>query len=175
MGNNSRFDNEITITPPLTWQECRVTPGLENAQLRIDERVIDGVEGQTRILTAPAIIAGRHCFGPHLLGEIQAVIDCHPKHEFAGFIEEWLEPGYRMLPRRYIVRDRKVVCVTAEWPGGNDTDERVEDARAVALACKNILNQMPVMLSDFFEDDWNAMPDWFTGEDNGNELWVGEG
>jgi hypothetical protein len=116
MGDNSRFDNEITITPPLTWRECRITPGLENAQLRIDEQIIDGAEGQTRILTAPAIIAGRHCFGPHLLDEIQAVIDSHPEHQFGGFIEEWLEPGYRELPRRYVVRGRKVVCVAAEWP-----------------------------------------------------------
>lgn len=116
MGDNSSFDNEITITPPLTWRECRATPGTDDAGLRIDEHVEDCDAGQTRTLTASAIVAKDFAYGPQLPSSIQAIIDAHPDHEFSGYIEEWVELGYRMLPRQYLMRGRRVVCVAAEWP-----------------------------------------------------------
>lgn len=172
MSDRSHFDGEITIIPPLTWNKCRTTPGTDDAQVRIHEETTDSVLGQTRVLTGVAIVAKDFAYGPQLPGAIQAIIDAHPKHEFSGCIEEWVELGYRELPRRYVVQDRRVVVVQAVWP--DEGQDLVEDARDVALACKNILNQMPVFVADFFEGDWENMPDWFTGEDNGNDVWVGE-
>jgi hypothetical protein len=116
MSEDSHFDHEIIITPPLTWRECRATPATDDAELRIDERVEDGDNGQTRILTAPAIVAKKFAHGPQLSFAIQAIIDAHPGHEFAGYIEEWVEIGYRTLPRRHMVQDRQVVTVEAVWP-----------------------------------------------------------
>jgi hypothetical protein len=114
--SDSHFDNEITITPPLTWRECRVTPGTDDAELRIDERIEDGDNGQIRVLTGVAIVAKKFAHGFHLPNSIQAIIDAHPGHKFTGHIEEWLEVGYRELPRRHVVQDRQVVTVEAMWP-----------------------------------------------------------
>ncbi len=127
MSEDSTFDEEITITPPLTWNECRVTPGTDDAEVRIDERVVDGDAGQTRILTGVAIVAKKFAHGPSLAGSIQAIIDAHPEHEFGGHIEEWVEVGYRDLPRRYAVQDRRVVTVTAAWPDGQPQDGPASD------------------------------------------------
>lgn len=124
MPEDSTFDGEITITPPLTWSECRVTPGTDDAELRIDEQVVDGDAGQTRTLTGVAIVAKKFAHGPQLPSAIQAIIDAHPKHEFSGYIEEWVELGYRELPRRHVVKDRQVVTVTAIWPGEEPQQRR---------------------------------------------------
>lgn len=121
MSDRSHFDGEITITPPLTWNECRITPATDDAQVRIHEELTDGEFGQTRVLTGVAITAKDFAYGPQLPSAIQSVIDAHPAHEFSGHIEEWVDLGYRELPRRYVVQDRRVVTVAAAWPDSAPT------------------------------------------------------
>lgn len=131
MSESSHFDGEITITPPLTWNECRVTPGTDDAEVRSHEEITDGEFGQTRVLTGVAIVAKKFAHGHCLPASIQAIIDAHPKHEFSGHIEEWVELGYRILPRRHVVRGRQVVAVEAAWPDEQPQDER--DAEILRL------------------------------------------
>jgi len=132
--SDGHFDNEITITPPLTWRECRATPATDDAELRIDERIEDGDNGQTRVLTGVAIVAKKFAHGFQLPASIQAIIDAHPGHEFAGHIEEWLEVGYRELPRRHVVQDRQVVIVEAMWPREHKPKRMHADDLAAVLA-----------------------------------------
>lgn len=139
--SDSHFDEEITITPPLTWCECRATPGTNDAELRIDERVEDGDDGQTRALTGVAIVAKKFAHGPQLPASIQAIIDAHPGHEFSGYIEEWVNLGYRMLPRRHMVQDRTVVTVDAVWP----------DEQPKSLPLRMTADQVAAVLADMSE------------------------
>lgn len=134
MSEDSTFDGEITITPPLTWNECRVTPGTDDAELRIDEQVTDSDAGQTRTLTGVAIVAKKFAHGPCLPGSIQAIIDAHPKHEFFGYIEEWMQLGYRELPRRHAVQGRQVMTVAAVWPDEAPQTRRPARMKPEALA-----------------------------------------
>lgn len=49
------------------------------------------------------------------------------------------------------------------------------DARAVALMLKNLLASMPTFLDELIgEDVWDELPDWFTDEDRGRDLWGGD-
>lgn len=84
-------------------------------------------------------------------------------------------------------------CTCVQWCGGSNCTQEApapdtaaligayeaaeaerDDARAVALMLKKILNSMPVFLDEIIgEDVWDELPDWFTDEDNGRSFWGG--
>lgn len=53
-------------------------------------------------------------------------------------------------------------------------DELLRDAREIALFCLGIFRQFPTGVDEMLGDGaWAQLPDWFTGEDNGRQLWNG--
>jgi hypothetical protein len=48
-----------------------------------------------------------------------------------------------------------------------------DDARNVALLCRDVLQQMPTFLDELLGVDLEELPDWFTDEDNEREFWGG--
>lgn len=48
-----------------------------------------------------------------------------------------------------------------------------DDAREVAELCRQAINQMPISVYEFLGVEAEELPDWFTGYDNGRELWLG--
>ena len=83
-------------------------------------------------------------------------------------------------------------CTCVQWCGGSDCTseapdpdtaeligvfeavrEERDDARAVALMMKRAINQMPLTVYAFLGVDYEEMPDWFTGDDNGRDMWGG--
>lgn len=171
--SESHFDGEITITPPLTWNECRTTPGTDDAEVRAHEEITDGEFGQTRVLTGVAIVAKKFAHGHCLPASIQAIIDAHPTHAFSGYIEEWLELGYRELPRRYVVRDRQVVTVEAVWVAEDKRDAEISRLKAdldEMTRCRdNALayaerQHVPIQLDDEIDIDGEELASRIEGE-----------
>jgi hypothetical protein len=51
-------------------------------------------------------------------------------------------------------------------------EQERDDARQIALYCLQLINEMPIGADEFLGvDQWAQMPDWFTGENNGREVW----
>lgn len=127
MGADNTWSGRVTITPPLTWQECKVSPGVEDVRLEIAEK--DGPEG--RILTAVAVVPARpsDSWSAHAGQELQALVDAHPKHDFVGALFVDWKPVYgedQVLSERWVVRGRTVVHEEARlvWsPVGKDGAE----------------------------------------------------
>jgi len=114
MGADNTWSGRVTITPPLTWQECRVSPGVEDVKLVIHEE--DGPDG--RILTAVAVAPARpgDSWSAHTGQELQFLIDSHPGHEFTGSLRVDWDPVYgedQVLAERWTVIERRVVHETA--------------------------------------------------------------
>jgi hypothetical protein len=110
MSYESHFTGHITITPPLTWAEIKRGPGLQDVRLELDEKVTENESGQTRIITAVAVLplTGGAFNGYDIAEELQALVDAHRAHEFTGEIAARpLDPGGE--PWRWIIRDRRVV------------------------------------------------------------------
>lgn len=164
MSDSGRFDGDIAITPPLTWTECRTTPGTDDAEVRVHEETQDGELGQTRVLTGVAIVAKKFASGPQLAASIQAIIDAHPGHEFSGYIEEWVELGYRALPRRYIVQDRQVVTVMAEWPSEQPARRHSKRMEPKQLAAVLLDMSVHVEQGDSYDGSISYETDYEGGE-----------
>jgi hypothetical protein len=109
MGADNTWSDRVTITPPLTWRECRLTPGVQDVKLDIHEE--DGPDG--RILTAVAVVPIRSsdAWASGTGTDLQAIIDAHPGHEFAGSLRVDWDPGYGgdALAERWTVIERTVV------------------------------------------------------------------
>jgi hypothetical protein len=109
MAADNSWSGRVTITPPLTWQECKVSPNVEDVKLDIHEE--DGPDG--RILTAVAVVPARRSdsWSAHTRQELQFLIDSHPKHEFDGFLQVDWKPVYGgdVLAERWTVSGRRVV------------------------------------------------------------------
>lgn len=109
MAADNGWSGRVTITPPLTWQECKVSPGVEDVKLDIHEE--DGPVG--RILTAVAVVPARpgNSWSAHTGQELQFLIDSHPRHEFAGELRvDWGNVyGSDLLAERWTVEGRSVV------------------------------------------------------------------
>lgn len=78
---------------------------------------------------------------------------------------------------KLVVRDNEVMRIEVQ---ALTPDNLIKDARAVALALRDAMRLIPrelveaalaVTVQDAFDDEW--LPDWFTGEDNGRNLWNG--
>lgn len=117
MSADNSWTGRVTITPPLTWAECKLSPGVEDVKLLIHEE--DGPDG--RILTAVAVIPARasNSWSAHTGQELQFLIDSHPKHEFTGHLQVDWDAGYGgdVLAERYEVHGRRVAHLQArlEW------------------------------------------------------------
>lgn len=110
MSADNTWSGRVTITPPLTWAECKVSPGMEDVKLDINEE--DGQDG--RILTAVAVVPARRSdsWSAHTGQELQFLIDSHPGHEFDGYLRLDWEPVYgegQVLAERWRVVERTVV------------------------------------------------------------------
>lgn len=110
MAADNTWSDRVTITPPLTWRECKVSPGVEDIRLEIHEE--DGPDG--RILTAVAVLPARpsDSWSAHTGQELQFLIDSHPGHEFAGSLRVDWKPVYgegQNLAERWTVIGRRVV------------------------------------------------------------------
>ena len=114
MSADNHWSGRVAITPPLTWRECKLTPGVED--VRLDLREEDGPDG--KILTAVAVVPARlsDSWSAHTGRELQAVIDAHPGHEFTGSLRVDWAPVYgegAVLAERWTVAGRGVVHETA--------------------------------------------------------------
>ena len=113
MSADNTWSGRVTITPPLTWQECKLSPGLQDVKLDIHEE--DGALG--RILTAVAVIPVRAngSWASSTGHDLQTLIDAHPKHEFDGSLRVDWKPVYgegQALAERWTVVGRRVVHET---------------------------------------------------------------
>jgi hypothetical protein len=120
------WSGEIRIEPPLTWPEIRQTPGTRDVKLRLDEQVEDTPTGQVRTVTAAAIVPSvSWAFNGYAIGEeVQAIIDAHPSHQFAGaIVARPTDPDG--VTFRYVVLDRIAVQQHARlsWPDGTEVGE----------------------------------------------------
>lgn len=122
MGTNSNFSGEVTITPPLTWNEIKATQLIKligtDSEVRLDitEQKTDTPDGELTIKTCSRIIptSASPYRGYYVQEALQAAIDQNPGHIFAGHIEAVLEDGSYMC--RFLVRDGKVRKVEPVWP-----------------------------------------------------------
>lgn len=73
---------------------------------------------------------------------------------------------------RYVFTVQRAGKVTPHEARVKAERER-DDARALAVACRESIDQMPIMLSDFIGVDYEELPGWFVGYDNGREMWGG--
>lgn len=110
MSADNSWSGRVTITPPLTWAECKVSPGVEDVKLDIHEE--DGPDG--RILTAVAVVPARasDSWSAGTRQELQFLIDSHPGHEFDGCLRVDWDPVYgegQVLAERWTVIERTVV------------------------------------------------------------------
>jgi len=119
MSADNTWSGRVTITPPLTWRECKVSPGVEDVKLDIHEE--DGPDG--RLLTAVAVIPARSSdsWSAGTGQELQFLIDSHPKHEFTGSLRVDWDPVYgegQVLAERWTVRGRTVAHEEARLAWG---------------------------------------------------------
>lgn len=110
MSAGNSWSGRVTITPPLTWRECKASPGVEDVKLDIHEE--DGPDG--RILTAVAVVPARSSdsWSAHTGQELQTLINAHPKHDFVGalFVDWGTVYGEgQVLSERWVVHGRAVV------------------------------------------------------------------
>lgn len=109
MAADNTWSGRVTITPPLTWAECKLSPAVEDVKLVFDEK--DGPDG--RIVTAVAVVPARssNSWSAHTGQELRFLIDSHPKHEFAGCLQvNWDDVyGSDVLAERWTADGRTVV------------------------------------------------------------------
>lgn len=109
MGADNTWSGRVTITPPLTWAECKRTPAVEDVRLDLHEE--DGELG--KVITAVAVVPARasNSWSEHTRTDLQTVIDAHPGHEFAGHLRVDWDPVYgddQVLAERWTVDGRSV-------------------------------------------------------------------
>jgi|SRR6185503_10546357 len=114
MGADNTWSGRVTITPPLTWQECKLSPGVQDVTFDFHEE--DGALG--RIITAVAVVPVRAAdsWASSTGHDLQTLIDAHPKHEFSGSLRVDWAPVYgegQNLAERWTVVERTVVHETA--------------------------------------------------------------
>lgn len=132
MGYYTRVTGEISIEPPLTWQEFKDSPFLPGSpndntnydvRLHTDEETVDTDEGQPVRKTANAVLPrwDDSFKAYHLIDHVQAVIDAFPGHTFTGRLECEGEDNTDMW--RVVVRDGRAVKVEPRivWPDEDGT------------------------------------------------------
>lgn len=127
MSYYTRVTGEFSITPPLTWAECKdshfAPHNIDDAWypsliLRVDEEPVDTDEGPLLRRTA-AVLAMREIDEyreSDLVGEVQSAIDAFPGHTFAGRLDCEGERNTDIW--RVVLRDGRAVRVDARivWP-----------------------------------------------------------
>lgn len=177
MGADNTWSGRVTITPPLTWAEVKGSPAV--ADVRLDLHEEDGPDG--KIVTAVAVVPTRssNAWGQGTGDDLQAVIDAHPGHEFAGYLQVDWDPGLGGDPaHRYVVRGRRVEKVTPVlvWPGG-ESEPRLAQVWSISGATYDYperfatreLAQAAAEIQWCNENDPHAEPvfEWFEGEEPG--------
>lgn len=128
MGYYTTVEGEITITPPLAWNEFRNSPfnsasldtfdGMKNIKLRINEESVETDEGQLIRRSATALVAawGDSSKYYYLVEHVQEAIDAFPGHSFTGRLDcTGEEPGDIW---RVIIRNGRATKVQPQliWP-----------------------------------------------------------
>lgn len=124
MGTNSKFSGEITVTPPLTWNEIKATQMIDlvgkdsEVRLDIDERKTDTPDGTLTVKTCSRIIptSDQPYRGYYVKEALQVILDQNPGHTFTGYIEARLEDLSSMC--RFLIKDGKAVKANPviTWP-----------------------------------------------------------
>lgn len=124
MGYSTSVDGEITITPPLAWNEIKDSPFLTNpgyklgVVLKVTEETVDTDEGQlTRKTSSVLVPAWEDAFKAYsLVEDVQGAIDAFPGHTFTGRLDCEGEENADLW--RVVIRDSRAVKVVPEivWP-----------------------------------------------------------
>lgn len=89
MGYYTRYDGEISIEPPLTWNEIRnsdwATGTKFTVKLRIAEEIVETDDGTLTRRTADALIPlAEDCYKGDVIPSVQKAIEDFPGHIFNG-------------------------------------------------------------------------------------------
>lgn len=129
MGYNTSVSGEITITPPLTWNEIKASPfePVGRGQycaididlvLRIEETSVDTDEGTLVRRTGTALVMRQidEYRARNLVEQVQQCIDLFPGHTFTGRLDCEGEENADMW--RVVIRDGRAVRVEPRivWP-----------------------------------------------------------
>jgi hypothetical protein len=126
MGYNTEVGGELTITPPLTWNEFKDSTfhvptdayADLDVKLAVTEETVDTDEGPLLRKTATALVPA-WCApfkAYHLLEHVQQAIDAFPGHTFSGHFGCSGEEAGDLW--RVVVRDGRAVKVEPRivWP-----------------------------------------------------------
>jgi hypothetical protein len=158
MGYVTDFTGEITIIPPLSWDEIRDSPWRpdaaqsqdEDLMFRIAEHAISTIEGSAAIRKAVAVASTweEEARGYHIVECLQRIADAYPDRQFVGHISAEGEEAGDMW-RLAVVNGRAVkIKPTIVWPG----DETVQDAEV-----KDLVEYVRDVLATS-ANDWSADP-----------------
>jgi hypothetical protein len=121
MGYNTSVSGEITITPPLTWNEIKDSPFLGcdlDVALHVQEETVDTEDGTLTRKTATALVpAWEDSYKAyHLVEHVQRALDAFPGHTFTGRLECEGEDNTDIW--RVIIRDGRAVKIEPRivWP-----------------------------------------------------------
>jgi hypothetical protein len=134
MGYVTRFNGEITITPPIPWGQIKDSPFLPDAaktggkdiMFRIDQVERDTDDGTLIVRSAVALVStwDDEARGYNIVEHVQQVVDAHPGHEFGGRLDCYGEETGDLW--RLEVRGRRAVRVEPRivWPDGSEEPTR---------------------------------------------------
>ena len=113
-----RLTGEITITPPLTWDEIRSPRrrGLQDLRFRTEDEPAPPGTLPARVVTGHAVtpVASGPYMALDVLPELQSIVDAYGHaHAFAGRITATAGDGQQW---ELAVRDRKAVRTPAAAP-----------------------------------------------------------
>lgn len=179
MSSDGWCTGAITIIPMLTWAQVQGAPNVYSVELRRVEEVTDTEHGRTTLVTADAIVPNGESeySSGSLIRDLQVLVSRFSGHAFGGYIQCDYDSGVagpdEPNRERFIVVDGRVETVTPRlvWPGDKAApDDLLADARALALLCRDVLEQMPVGMDEFIGLEESQLPGWFIGYDNDREL-----
>lgn len=125
MGYQARYTGEITINPPLTWEELDGIGSpvitLTDVRIRCHDEDASTPTARVTIITGVAVVAAASLgAGYDMVADLQALLDTFGAERFTGHIEATGEDGDKW---RLAIRDGKAIQVHPKivWPG-EDSD-----------------------------------------------------
>ena len=135
MGYITRFDGELTISPPLDWAEIRTSrfgpdqfaDNRKDVKVRVEESTVNTAEGQmirrAGVALVPAYEDEMRGYG--IVDHVQEFIDeCAGRHTVSGRFDCEGEQAGDLW--RLEIHDGRAVKVTPRivWPDGSETEAR---------------------------------------------------